>query len=118
MWWVTRELSSAGNVESRGGWLSSEIDRSEGVPPRSYILDRGALHAYMIAMCTQMIVNQPSLSSYNLADSSSLGSDAWSPRAGRSGHCCAPRLNSLGRLGSLRSILVSICFTGRSSPGP
>jgi hypothetical protein len=32
MWWVTRELSSARNVESWGRWLSSEIDRSEGVP--------------------------------------------------------------------------------------
>jgi hypothetical protein len=88
------------------------------VPPRPYILDRGALHADMITTCAQMIVNQPSLSSYNSVDSSSLGSDAWSPHAGRSGHCCDPRLNSLGRLGSRRSVLVLICFTGRSSLGP
>jgi hypothetical protein len=26
-------------------------DRSEGVPPRPYILDRGALHADMITTC-------------------------------------------------------------------
>jgi hypothetical protein len=48
---VTRELSSAGNVESWGRWLSSEFDHSEGVPPRPYILDHGALHADMIAVC-------------------------------------------------------------------
>jgi hypothetical protein len=51
MWRITRELSSARNVESCGRWLGSEIDRSEGVPPRPYILDRGALHADMIAVC-------------------------------------------------------------------
>jgi hypothetical protein len=52
MWWITRELSSVRNIESRGGWLSSEIDRSEGVPPRPYIFDRGAIHADMITMHT------------------------------------------------------------------
>jgi hypothetical protein len=52
MWWVTRELSSARNVESWGRWLSSEIDRSDGVPPRPYIFDRVAIHADMITMCT------------------------------------------------------------------
>jgi hypothetical protein len=52
MWWITRELSNAGNVESWGGWLSGEIDRSEGVPPRPYIFDRGAIHADMITMST------------------------------------------------------------------
>jgi hypothetical protein len=51
MWRVTRELSSAGNVESWGRWLSSEFDRFEGVSPRPYILDHGALHADMIAVC-------------------------------------------------------------------
>ena len=36
----------------RIGWVaSSEFDRSEGVPPRPYILDRGALHADMITIC-------------------------------------------------------------------
>jgi hypothetical protein len=52
MWWITRELSSLGNVESRGGWMSSGIDRSEGVPPRPYIFDREAIHADMITMRT------------------------------------------------------------------
>jgi hypothetical protein len=52
MWRITRELSSVRIVESWGGWLSSEIDRSEGVPPRPYIFDRGALHADMITACT------------------------------------------------------------------
>jgi hypothetical protein len=51
MWRITRELSSVRNVESWGGWLSSEIDRSEGVPPRPYIFYRGALHADMITAC-------------------------------------------------------------------
>jgi hypothetical protein len=27
-------------------------DRNEGVPPRPYILDRGALHAYVMMMYT------------------------------------------------------------------
>jgi hypothetical protein len=44
MWWVTRRFSSVGNVESRCWWLSNEVDVFEGVPPRPYILDRGALH--------------------------------------------------------------------------
>jgi hypothetical protein len=48
MWWVTRRFSSIGNVESRRGWLSNEVDRLEGVLPRPYILDRGALHVNMI----------------------------------------------------------------------
>jgi hypothetical protein len=51
MWRITRELSSARNVESWGRWLGNEIDRSEGVPPRPYIFDRGALHADMIPVC-------------------------------------------------------------------
>jgi hypothetical protein len=48
MWWVTRRFPSVGDVESRGGWLSNEVDRLEGVPPRPYILDRRALHVDMI----------------------------------------------------------------------
>jgi hypothetical protein len=39
------------NAESRGGWLSNRVDRSEGVPPRPYILDRGAVHMDMITTC-------------------------------------------------------------------
>ena len=45
---VTKELSELGNAESRCGWLSNRVDRSEGVPPRPYILDRGAIHVDMI----------------------------------------------------------------------
>jgi hypothetical protein len=36
------------NSESCRGWLSNRVDRSEGVPPRPYILDRGAIHVDMI----------------------------------------------------------------------
>jgi hypothetical protein len=49
--WVLQELSSVRNVESWGRWLGSEIDRSEGVPPRPYIFDCGALHVDMITAC-------------------------------------------------------------------
>jgi hypothetical protein len=42
MWRITREFSSAMDVESWGRWLGNEIDPSEGVPPRPYIFDRGA----------------------------------------------------------------------------
>jgi hypothetical protein len=34
-------------VKNCGWWLSSRIDRSEGVPPRPYIFDRGAIHVDM-----------------------------------------------------------------------
>jgi hypothetical protein len=51
MWRVTRQFSSVGNVESRGWWLSNEVDCLEGVPPRPYILDPGALHVDMITTC-------------------------------------------------------------------
>jgi hypothetical protein len=37
----------------RIGWMaSSEFDCSEGVPPRPYIFDCGAIHVDMITMCT------------------------------------------------------------------
>ena len=36
----------------QGGWLSNRVDRSEGVPPRPYILDCGAIHVDMITMCS------------------------------------------------------------------
>jgi hypothetical protein len=51
MWRITREFSSAMDVESWGRWLGNEIDPSEGVPPRPYIFDRGALHVDMISAC-------------------------------------------------------------------
>jgi hypothetical protein len=37
--------------------------------------DRGALHAYMMTMCSKVIVNRLDLSSYNLADLSLFCSD-------------------------------------------
>jgi hypothetical protein len=36
------------DTESLDGWLSRWVDRSEGVPPRPYILDRGAIRVDMI----------------------------------------------------------------------
>jgi hypothetical protein len=51
LWWVTKRFSSIGNVESWCGWLSNEVNRLDGVPPRPYILDRGALHVDMITTC-------------------------------------------------------------------
>jgi hypothetical protein len=44
------------------------VDGNDEVPSRPYILDRGALHAYVMMMCTLVIVNRLNLSSYNLAD--------------------------------------------------
>jgi hypothetical protein len=41
------------SLTQRIGWMAnSEFDRSEGVPPRPYIFDRGAIHADMITMRT------------------------------------------------------------------
>jgi hypothetical protein len=36
------------NTENCRGSLSNRVDRSEGVPPRPYILDRGAIHVDVI----------------------------------------------------------------------
>jgi hypothetical protein len=47
VWWVTREFSSIRGVRELNRWLSSEMF-FEGLPPRPYILDRGALHVDMI----------------------------------------------------------------------
>jgi hypothetical protein len=47
----------------------------DGVPPRPYILDRGALHAGTITMCSKVIVNRLNLSPYYHADLSSFSSD-------------------------------------------
>jgi hypothetical protein len=49
VWWVTREFSSIRGVRELNRWLSSEM--FEGMPPRPYILDRGALHVDMIITC-------------------------------------------------------------------
>jgi hypothetical protein len=48
---VTGELSEL-RMQSSSGWLSNRVDRSEGVPPRPYILDRGAIHVDMITTCS------------------------------------------------------------------
>jgi hypothetical protein len=90
-------------------------DHSEGVPPRPYILDRGALHADMITTCAYEIVNHLSLSSYNSADPSLLGSVVRGSSVGRSGHCCDYCSSLLGRLGLCGPGLVLIRSTGRSS---
>jgi hypothetical protein len=46
----------------------------DGVPPRLYIIDRGALHADMTTTYPLVIVNRLNLSSYNPADLSSFSS--------------------------------------------
>jgi hypothetical protein len=51
------------------------VNGNEGVLPRPYILDRGALHACMMMMCTLTIVKRLNLSSYNLANLSLVCSD-------------------------------------------
>jgi hypothetical protein len=51
VWWVTRRFSSIEDVRELSGWLSNEI-YFEGMPPRPYILDRGALHVDMITAWT------------------------------------------------------------------
>jgi hypothetical protein len=57
----------------------------DGVPPRGLIYPTvGHLHACTMTMCAQVIVNRPNLSSYNLADLFSLGSDVQGGRAGES----------------------------------
>jgi hypothetical protein len=48
LWWVTRRFSSVWKRKEPGGWLSNEVDVFEGMPPKPYILDRGALHVDMI----------------------------------------------------------------------
>jgi hypothetical protein len=65
-----------------------------------------------------MIVNQLSLSSYSSADPSSLGSVVQVPAQEGQVTVVITCSKSLGRLCSHRSGLTSICFTGRSSPGP
>jgi hypothetical protein len=55
-------------------WLMNDLS-FDGVPPRPYTLDRGALHACMITTYTKVIVNRLNLSSYNPANISSFSSD-------------------------------------------
>jgi hypothetical protein len=47
MWWVTGEFSSTRDARELSRRLMGELF-FDGVPPRPYILDRGALHADMI----------------------------------------------------------------------
>jgi hypothetical protein len=51
MWWVTKGLSSMKDTKEWNRWLMSELF-FDGVPPRPYILNRGALHARTITMCS------------------------------------------------------------------
>jgi hypothetical protein len=50
MWWVTGDFSSMRDTRELSRRLMNELS-FEGVPPRPYILDRGALHADMITTC-------------------------------------------------------------------
>jgi hypothetical protein len=50
MWWVTGWFSSTRDARELSRQLMREM-LFDGVPPRPYILDRGALHADMITMC-------------------------------------------------------------------
>jgi hypothetical protein len=50
MWWVIGEFSSMEDARELSRRLMSELS-SEGVPPRPYILDCGALHADLLTTC-------------------------------------------------------------------
>jgi hypothetical protein len=49
MWWVTGGFSSIENARELSRWLMNDLP-FDGMPPRPYISDRGALHASMIMM--------------------------------------------------------------------
>jgi hypothetical protein len=49
---VTRELSELRMQRVEVGGRVIGVVFSEGVPPRPYILDRGAIHVDMITMCS------------------------------------------------------------------
>ena len=51
MWWITGGFSSMKDARELSRWLMSDLF-FDGVPTRPYILDRGALHAGMITMCS------------------------------------------------------------------
>jgi hypothetical protein len=96
-------------LKSWGGRLSSRIDRSEGVPPRPYMFDREAIHVDM-----HLKDSEPFLSIFILA---------WLHRTGlqrgKVGSSVAIVCSTLwGHPGLHQPGLMSICFTGRSSPGP
>jgi hypothetical protein len=82
------------------------VDGNDGVPPRPYILDRGALHAYMRITCilnnsepTELIF----LQSCRLIPNSPRYSRAL--HTGKSGGCYGWRTSLTGRLGL--SLLLS-----------
>jgi hypothetical protein len=102
-------------IKSWGGWQSNGIDRSEGVPPRPYIFDREAIHVNM-----HLKDSEPFLSVF-------LGFCrlilAWLRRTGlqrgKVGSSVAVVCSTLwGHPGLHQPGLMSICFSGRSSPGP
>jgi hypothetical protein len=47
MWWVTGEFSCMKDAREWIRWLMNDLP-FDGVPPRPYIFDRGALHVCMI----------------------------------------------------------------------
>jgi hypothetical protein len=49
MWWVTRKSPVWRKASEQSRW---SIDGNDGVPPRPYILDHGALHAYRMMTST------------------------------------------------------------------
>jgi hypothetical protein len=49
--WVTGGFSSMKDAREWSRWLMSDLPFDE-VPPRPYIIDRGALHAWMITTYT------------------------------------------------------------------
>jgi hypothetical protein len=50
-WWVTEEFSSVMDAREWSKWPMNDLS-FDGVPPRPYILDRGALDAGMITTYT------------------------------------------------------------------
>jgi hypothetical protein len=102
-------------LKSWDRWLSSGIDRSEGVPPRPYIFDREAIHVDM-----HLKDSEPFLSIFLWFCRLIL---AWLHRTGlqrgKVGSSVAIVCSTLwGHQGLHQPGLISICFTGRSSPGP
>jgi hypothetical protein len=47
--WLTREFSDMRNAREWGKWQMNDLS-FDAVPPRPYIIDRGALHAHMMTM--------------------------------------------------------------------
>jgi hypothetical protein len=86
-------------VKNWGGWLSSRIDRSEGVPPRPYIFDRGAIQVDMITMCTEKIVNRFFYLPMILPTYPRLAPSLGAPARESQIFCCGRLLNVVGPSG-------------------